>query len=229
MPAAAYTSGSNGCRTCRSAPTPASLQGMAAKLCPRDRRTGAVHTITTVSIRLSFTFPPRRKARPNSDPRTDGAPQALSWHRKDFRHVDDLTPHPIEPARSAHRGLPPPRPMPAAADTLVRMRPPIRRSAAALSHVTSIQATTVHSGKIRSGTIRTRKTIVSRHGGKTVPPPPVALGGDSHQPQTPLVRDHCSFDVICNTAGNWQGEGGLSEGRRAGSEPGPSNRVGRHR
>jgi len=74
-------------------------------------------------------------------------------------------------------------------------------------HATSIHATTVHSGKIR-----TRKTIVSRHGGKTVPTGPVALGGGSHQPQTPIVRDHCSFGAICNTAGNWQGEGGLSDG-----------------
>lgn len=79
-------------------------------------------------------------------------------------------------------------------------------------HATSIHATTVHSGKIRSSTIRTRKTIVSRHGGKTVPTGPVALGGGSHQPQTPIVRDHCSFGAICNTAGNWQGEGGLSDG-----------------
>ncbi len=69
MPAAADTAARTA-RTCRSTPTPASLQGMAAKLCPKDRRTGAVHTTTTVLIRLSFTSPPRRKARPNSDPRT---------------------------------------------------------------------------------------------------------------------------------------------------------------
>lgn len=26
------------------------------------------------------------------------------------------------------------------------------------------------------------------------------------------VRQHCSFGAICNTYGNWQGEGGLGDG-----------------
>ena len=74
-------------------------------------------------------------------------------------------------------------------------------------HATSIHATTVHSGKIHA-----REIIVSRHGGRTLPTGAVALSGGSHQSPAPIVRDHCNFESICNTAGNWQGEGGLQEG-----------------
>lgn len=75
----------------------------------------------------------------------------------------------------------------------------------------SLGSSAVHATAIHAGTIRVGKTIVSRHGGKTLPTGAVALGGGSHQSADPIVRDHCSFDSICNTNGNWQGQGGLSE------------------
>jgi len=76
----------------------------------------------------------------------------------------------------------------------------------------SLNSSAVHSTTIRSGTVRVRNTIVSRHGGKTLQTGPVAVGGGSQQSLDPNVRDHCSLGAICNTYANWQGEGGLGDG-----------------
>lgn len=97
----------------------------------------------------------------------------------------------------------------------------------------AVHAATIHAGTIRIGRTHFKKTIVSRHGGKAAPTGPVTLGGGSHQSPTPIVRDHCNFEEICNTAGNWQGEGGLREGDvpapNQDHQTGPGGQVNDHR
>ena len=102
----------------------------------------------------------------------------------------------------------------------------------------AVHATRIHSGTIQSTTIRSvkihaRKTMVSRHGGKTLPTGSVALGGGSQQSLDPNVRDHCSLGAICNTYANWQGEGGLSDtevpAANQSHQTGPGGQVNDHR
>jgi hypothetical protein len=73
-------------------------------------------------------------------------------------------------------------------------------------------SSSVHSISVRSTTAHSRKAIVSGHSGKKLPKGSVALGGGSHQPSKPVVREHCSLGQICNSCPNCTPEGGLGWG-----------------